>query len=63
MSSLPHDPIMLMSVVNTRLRDRYPDLTAMCEDLNISRAELEETLRAAGFVYSEALRQFISDRV
>lgn len=56
---LPRDPLMLMSVVNTRLRDAYPDLDALCEDLQISRPELEKTLAAAGWVYSESSRQFV----
>ena len=31
--SLPVDPIMLLSVVNLKLRDQYKDLDALCEDL------------------------------
>ena len=32
---LPKDPMMLMSVVNTKLRDVYPSLDALCDDLDI----------------------------
>lgn len=41
---LPKDPMMLYSVVNTKLRDYYSSLEAMCEDMNLSQQELEETL-------------------
>ena len=48
---LPQDPIMLMSYINTKLRDQYPSLDALCDDLDISRRALEEKLAAAGFSY------------
>ena len=35
--SLPVDPIMLLSVVNLKLRDQYKDLDALCEDLRLIR--------------------------
>lgn len=55
---LPKDPMILLSYVNTRLRDDYPDLDMLCEDLDISRTELEKTLSAIGFVYDEARNCF-----
>ena len=32
--ALPNDPIMLLSVINLKLRDFYPTLDALCEDLD-----------------------------
>ena len=32
---LPKDPVMLLSVINTELRDKYPSLDALCEDREI----------------------------
>lgn len=58
MEQLPKDPVMMMSVVNTKLRDFYPTLDAMCEDMNIDRRELESQLHAAGFDYLPAVNQF-----
>ena len=52
MDRLPNDPMMLMSVINMKLRDQYPSLDALCEDMDINRTELEERLAAAGFEYS-----------
>lgn len=58
MDNLPKDPAMLMSYVNTKLRDDYPSLDALCEDLHIDRRELEAALAAAGFEYSAANNKF-----
>ena len=33
---LPKDPVMLLSVVNTKLRDYYTSLDALCEDMQLS---------------------------
>ena len=56
--ALPHDPFILLSVVNTKLRDRYPSLDALCDDLGESKDALTETLSAAGFAYDAAQNQF-----
>jgi hypothetical protein len=58
MDRFPKDPTMLMSVVNMKLRDFYPSLDALCEDMGIEREEIEETLRKAGFEYSEENNKF-----
>ena len=51
MNSYPKDPIMLLSWVNLKLRDFYPSLENLCEDLDIDPADLIETLEKAGYVY------------
>lgn len=56
---LPKDPLLLMSVVNTKLRDYYADLDALCDDLNEDRAALEEKLAAIGYRYDNQRNQFI----
>ena len=58
MNGLPQDPMMLMSVINMKLRDFYPDLDTLCSDLDIDRKELEERLGQAGFGYSEENKRF-----
>ncbi len=55
---LPSDPAVLLSFINTRLRDRYASLEALCEDLEISESALTETLRAAGFEYDAGQNRF-----
>ena len=55
---LPKDPLLLMSVLNTYLRDKYRDLDALADDLNADKAEMEKTLAAAGYVYDPDTNQF-----
>lgn len=58
MTDYPKDPIMLMSWVNMKLRDFYPSLENLCDDLEIDQKWLLETLASAGFEYNEALNKF-----
>ena len=55
---LPNDPMMLLSFINMKLRDFYPTLDSLCEDMNIYRAEIEKKLNEAGFEYNEELNKF-----
>ena len=57
--NLPKDPVMLFSFINLKLRDYYSDLDALCEDMNIDREELENTLRSAGFEYQPESNSFL----
>ncbi len=59
MQNLPKDPIMLLSVINMKLRDFYSDLDNLCDDMDIDRAELESRLADAGFTYDHASNRFI----
>lgn len=56
---LPGDPVILLGVVNTKLRDFYGSLDEMCEDMEISRSELTEKLGAIDYVYDSGRNQFI----
>lgn len=55
---IPSDPIILLSFINTRLRDQYNSLDDLCDDLNIDRTEIEDKLRLAGFEYNPDQNQF-----
>lgn len=56
--SLPNDPAILLSVVNTRLRDRFASLDALCEDCGVSQQELCERLERIGCRYDSGSNQF-----
>lgn len=56
--SLPNDEFMLLSVINTKLRDCYSSLDDLCDDMNESREEIERRLNSVGFEYSEELNKF-----
>ena len=55
---LPQAPILLLSVVNTRLRDEYENLDELCASLGANRAELEDKLAAIGYTYDPGQNQF-----
>lgn len=54
----PKDPMMLLSFINMKLRDRYSSLEELCDDLEIDRQELEDKLAACGFEYSRENNRF-----
>ena len=56
---LPRDPVMLLGVVNTKVRDFYGSLDEMCEDMQISRAELESDLKTIDYEYDAGRNQFV----
>ncbi len=55
---LPQDPMMLLSVVNMKLRDDYDSLDELCDDLDVERTALESKLREAGFEYDGKQNRF-----
>ena len=57
--ALPSDPIMLLSVINLKLRDFYPSLDALCEDLDADKDALCQSLAAVGYAYDAGRNQFI----
>ncbi|WP_194610721.1 DUF4250 domain-containing protein [Clostridium vitabionis] len=56
--SIPKDPFLAVSFVNTELRDSYDSLDALCASCGVDRKALEEKLALAGFSYDEAQRRF-----
>lgn len=55
---LPNDPVMLMSMINMKLRDFYSNLDDLCDDLDIDKEKLCDTLKNAGFEYNEEQNKF-----
>lgn len=49
---------MLLSWVNLKLRDFYPSLDALCEDLGIEKSEILSKLSSIGFEYNEEQNRF-----
>lgn len=56
---LPKDPVMLLSVINMKLRDRYASLDALCEDMDEDKAQIIAALAVIGYEYNEETNQFI----
>lgn len=58
-NELPKDPMILLSVINTKLRDYYPTLDALCQDLDIKKDELTDRLGQIDYEYMEEKNQFV----
>ena len=56
---LPNDPMILLSYLNTHLRDRYPSFSALCDDLQVDAEILKQKLAAIDYEYDEQLNQFV----
>ncbi len=59
MQKLPSDPVMLLSVVNTKLRDYYPSLDALCKDMEVEKDTLVNKLAGIDYTYDETTNQFL----
>lgn len=59
MINLPKDPILLLSVVNTKLRDYYKSIEALCEDMNVNKTDIIQKLESIGYEYDEGKNQFV----
>ena len=55
---LPEDPVMLYSFINMKLRDFYPSLDALCEDMNVEKEDIVRKLKLVGFEYNPAKNRF-----
>ena len=55
---LPQDPVILLSYVNTQLRDRYSSLDELCEDLDTEETALRAKLAALGYAYDPEQNRF-----
>ncbi|MBO4899177.1 MAG: DUF4250 domain-containing protein [Lachnospiraceae bacterium] len=55
---LPKDPIILFSMINMKLRDQYPDLDALCDDMDEDREEIIQILAGAGYTYDPEQNRF-----
>ena len=58
-TGLPGDPVILLSVVNTKLRDFYPSLEALCEDMQADQKEITDKLKMIDYEYDTARNQFV----
>ena len=50
---LPKDPFILLSVINTKLRDNYKNLDVLCEDVDEDKMEIIHILDNAGYTYGK----------
>ena len=56
---MPKDPVMLLSFINTQLRDNYDSLTELCQTYSIDINQINKTLLAIDYVYDKSINQFV----
>ena len=56
---LPRDTVMLLSFVNTKLRDYYPSLDEFCKAAGVERGYIVEKLGMIDYEYDEGLNKFV----
>lgn len=57
--SLPKDPVMLLSVVNTKLRDYYSNLEELAAAEGTAVEEIVNKLKEMNYIYDESRNQFV----
>ncbi|MBE5926714.1 MAG: DUF4250 domain-containing protein [Lachnospiraceae bacterium] len=58
-NNIPKDPAMLLSFVNTELRDKYCDLVEFCAANNVDINDINGRLRSINYVYDPKKNQFV----
>lgn len=56
---IPKDPAMLLSFVNTQLRDKCENLKDFCNEYNVAEQEITAKLESINYSYSCDANQFI----
>lgn len=56
--NIPNDPAILLSYINTHLRDNYKNLDDLCKSLDVSENDIISKLELIGYKYDEKLNRF-----
>lgn len=56
---VPKDPFMLLSWINTQLRDHYPTLEELCKTFDLNQEEVTNKLEQVGYTYNSSNNQFV----
>ena len=56
---LPKNHNMVASFLNLQLRDVYPSLDALCDDLDVDKQEILKKLEAEEYTYDPERNQFV----
>lgn len=58
-TSIPNDPVILLSYLNTQLRDHYSSLSELCDDLGLDIDAIVQKISGINYVYDAGKNQFI----
>ena len=59
MAAIPKDPVMLMSFLNTQLRDNYSSFEDLCGAYDLDAEEIKEKLSAIDYHSDADRNQFV----
>ena len=57
--TLPKDPVMLLSLINTKLRDYNSSLDDLCKEYDLEKEYIIEKLSMIDYHYNEERNQFV----
>lgn len=57
--NIPKDPVMLLSFINTQLRDFYPSMEELCRALSLSKEEIDRTLSSIDYIYDSEQNRYV----
>ena len=57
--NIPKDPAMLLSFINTQLRDFYPSVEELCSALSLSKEERDRTLSSIDYSYDREQNRYL----
>lgn len=58
-SVLPKDPVMLLSYINTQLRDFYSSLDELCNSLDLEKEDIVSSLSSIDYEYDAKTNRFV----
>ena len=56
---IPQDPMILISYLNTKLRDEYKSLDLLCDDLQLDKSDIIQKMSSIDYAYDDALNRFV----
>ena len=56
---MPNDPVMLLSYINTQLRDNYESLDELSKALLVEKDTISEKLKSINYTYDKEKNKFV----
>lgn len=57
--SIPSNPVILLSYLNTQLRDNYTSFTELCKAMDLDENDIKIRLREINYEYDPELNRFM----
>ena len=59
MMTFPKDPVMLLSMINTYLRDQYASMEELCAACSVQKKDVDEKLKSIDYRYDPEQNQYV----